>query len=59
MRKFFESGGAFMAVALLCFAAGLIAENGGVFIGVGAFWLVMAVIVRGRSTKKQPPEDKS
>lgn len=59
MRKFFESGGAFIAVALLCFAAGVLAENGGVFTGLGAFWLVLAAIVRGRNTKKQPDEDRS
>jgi hypothetical protein len=56
MKKFVQSGGAFMVVAVLCVASGLIAENGGVFISVGAFWFIMAMIVRGKY-KKKPPED--
>ena len=52
MRKFFESGLGFMVVALLCFAAGVLAENGAVFISVGAFWLVFAIIVRSKYAKK-------
>jgi len=59
MKKFFQSGGAFMVVALLCFAAGVLSDNGAVFTGVGAFWLVMAIVVRAKNTKKQPPPDKS
>ncbi len=57
MRKFFESGGFFMAVALLCLVAGIVAENGGVFVSLGGFWLIMAIVVRGKNAKK-PPEDK-
>ncbi len=59
MKKFFQSGGAFLVVALLCFAAGVLSDNKAVFTGVGAFWLVMAIVVRARNTKKQPPPDKS
>lgn len=59
MKKFVQSGGAFMVVALLCIASGLIAENGGVFIGVGVFWLCMAIIVRGKYKKKNSLGDKS
>ena len=40
-----------MIVALMCFAAGAVADNGGVFVGIGAFWLVMAIIIRSKSTK--------
>ena len=43
MRKFVQSGGAFMVVALLCFATDVLSDKGAVFIGVGAFWLVMAM----------------
>ena len=43
MRKFVQSGGAFMVVALLCFATGVLSDKGAMFIGVGAFWLVMAI----------------
>ena len=57
MQRFFRSGGAFMVVALLCLAAGLMSENGTIFISVGAFWLIMAIIVRGKNAKRQPPED--
>ena len=56
MKKFFESGVAFMVVAVLCLVAGVIAENGATFIGVGAFWMVMAIIVRSKRTRR-PPKD--
>ncbi len=58
MHKFVQSGGAFMVVALLCIAVGFISRNGAVFTSIGAFWLIMAIIVRARSAKK-PPGDKS
>ncbi|MEE9213590.1 MAG: hypothetical protein V3U54_02185 [Thermodesulfobacteriota bacterium] len=59
MKKFVESGGAFMVVALLCITSGLISENGPIFIGVGGFWLIMAIIVRGKYEKKKPHENDS
>jgi succinate-acetate transporter protein len=52
MQRFFRSGGAFMVVALLCIAAGLISENKAVFLSVGAFWLIMAIIIRAKNAKK-------
>jgi succinate-acetate transporter protein len=57
MKTFVKSGGAFMVVALLCFAAGLRSESGAVFNAVGAFWLVMAIVVRAKNSKKQAPPD--
>lgn len=51
MRKFVESGAAFLIVALLCFVAGVVAENGTAFIGIGGFWVIMAVIVRSKNAK--------
>jgi hypothetical protein len=57
MKRFFQSGGAFMVVALLCIASGIIAENGAVFMGVGVFWLIMAIVVRGAHAKKTPGRD--
>ena len=54
MRKFFESGWAFMVVAVICFAAGMISERGGTFVALGAFWLIMAIIARGKNVKKSP-----
>jgi hypothetical protein len=59
MQKFFKSGAAFMMVALLCIAAGFISKSEVVFTIVGAFWLIMATIVRARYAKKPPPGDKS
>ena len=59
MRRFAQSGGFFMLVALLCFAAGFLAENGAVFVSLGGFWMIMAIIVRGKYAKKQTPEGKS
>ena len=52
MQKFIRSGGAFMVVAILCMVAGLLSENSGVFISIGGFWLVVAIIVRAKNAKK-------
>ena len=57
MKKFFQSGGAFMVVALLSIGSGLISENGVFFISAGVFWFIMAIIVRGKYAKQNPPED--
>lgn len=48
MKRFFRSGAFFMVVALLCFAAGVIAENGHIFLGIGVVWLVIAIVTRAR-----------
>jgi succinate-acetate transporter protein len=55
MQRFFQSGGAFIVVALICFAAGLIGASRAVFISLGAFWLIMAIVVRSKNAKKAPP----
>ncbi len=52
MKKFFESGGFFMIVALICVVAGVVSEKGNIFISLGAFWMIVAVIVRARNAKK-------
>jgi len=52
LRKFLTSGGLFLLAAILCFVAGMVAENGGVFIGLGAFWLIMAVVARSRNARQ-------
>jgi hypothetical protein len=57
MKRLFQSGGAFVVVALLCLASGIIAENGAVFISVGTFWPIIAIIVRGACAKRTPPAD--
>ncbi len=54
MRKFFESGLAFILVALVWIAVGLLSGRPGMG-ALGVFWLVLAIAVRARSTKKQPP----
>ena len=59
MQKFFQSGAAFMVVALLCLAAGFVSNYQTLFISVGAFWLIMAIILRARNAKKLPNRDKS
>jgi succinate-acetate transporter protein len=58
MRKFFESGLAFMLLALVSIAVGLL--SGRPALGVfGVLWLVLAIAVRARSTKKQRPTPES
>jgi hypothetical protein len=52
MRKFFESGLAFMLVALVWVGVGLLSARPGLG-ALGVFWLVLAIAVRARSTKKQ------
>ena len=52
MQKFFRSGAAFMVVALLSIAAGLISERKTVFLSAGAVWFIMAIFVRAKNAKK-------
>jgi|GEM_PF-1343976 len=59
MKKFVQSGGAFMLVALLCIGAALLSDHKGALVGIGAFWLIMAIIVRGNYAKKQKNTEKS
>jgi len=59
MKKFFQSGGAFMLVAVLCIGAAFLGDNKGALVGIGSFWLIMAIIVRGSYAKKQQPIEKS
>ena len=56
MKKFFQSGGAFMVVALLCFAASALSKHGAVF--AGAFWVVMAIVVRAKYGSTSHSQDK-
>jgi Na+/melibiose symporter-like transporter len=58
MKKFFQSGGAFIVVALLCVVAGLISRDGSAFTIIAAVWLILAIIMRAKNAKK-PPGDKS
>lgn len=59
MRKFFQSGGAFMLLALLCIGTALLSDHKGTLVGIGVFWLIMAIIVRGNYAKKQQASGKS
>ena len=58
MRKVLESGLAFMLVALVWIVVGLLAGRPGLK-ALGVFWLVLAIAVRRRSTKKQRPTPES
>jgi hypothetical protein len=50
MKRFFQSGGAFMLVALICIATGLL--SGKPALGaVGVIWLILAIAVRAKSAK--------
>lgn len=52
MRRFFQSGVAFVLVALLCFAAGFMSQSRTMFITLGAFWLIVGLAVRSKNAKK-------
>ncbi len=58
VRKFFESGLAFVLIALIWIAVGLLSGRPGVG-ALGVLWLVVAIAVRARSTKKQRPTPES
>ncbi len=52
MQKFFRTGIGFVVVALLCIAAGLLSEQKTVFLSIGGFWLILAIVVRAKNAKK-------
>ncbi len=52
MRKFFESGLAFMLLALVWIAAGLLSGTPGLG-ALGVLWLVLGIAMRARSAKKR------
>jgi len=58
VRKFFESGLAFMLLALVSIAVGLLSGKLGLGV-LGVLWLALAIAVRARSTKKQGPAPES
>lgn len=66
MRKYFESGSAFILVGILCLAAGVIqlatgaSSAGLIWLAVGGFWLVVAIVVRSRAgTRDRNPDSVS
>jgi len=56
VQKFFPSGIAFMLVALLCFATGLIATSRTVWVSIGGVWLIVAIITRRKNAATPPAE---
>ena len=57
MRKLFDSGVAFIIVAILCYFAGILAGNGTLFKAIGGFWLVLGIIVMAKNAKKPKDQD--
>ncbi len=51
MRRFFQSGYAFIVVALLSFIAAMNSARPTVFISVGAVFLILALAVRKKNRK--------
>lgn len=56
MRRFFESGLAFMVVGLLCMVAAVISEQTAVFIALGTFWWIVAFAVRAKHAEEASGE---
>ncbi len=54
MKNFFESGLAFMLVALIWIAVGLLSGRPGLG-ALGVFWLVLAIAMRRKTARKQQP----
>lgn len=59
MRRFFESGWGFMLVAVLCFTAAVASQNGALFISLGGFWILMAIVVRSKRATKKTEKSKN
>ena len=63
MRKYFESGLAFIIVALLSVAAGLLmvasgtSQLGFVFLIAGGLWFIIAIAVRNRSRNAKKEDE--
>lgn len=65
MKKFFQSGGLFLTVAVLCFASAVImfvaqtasVNIAGMALGIGMFWLTIGAIVRSRYQQRTPPAE--
>ena len=57
MRKFFNSGLAFVLVGLLCLAAGFLSQHSTVFISVGLLWIILAIVVRNKNSQKTTSQD--
>jgi hypothetical protein len=58
MKRFFESGLAFLLLGLVSIAVGLLSGRPGLG-AVGVLWLVLAIALRARRTKKQQPTPES
>jgi len=56
MRKFFESGLAFMLVGLVSVVVGLLSGRPGLA-ALGLLWLVIAIAVRTKAKKQLPTPD--
>ncbi len=59
MQKFFKSGNAFFLVGVLCLLAGFFSKQSVVFISLGAFWIIIGIIMRMRTSKKDGTKDVS
>lgn len=53
MHRLFDSGIAFILVALLSFLAGIKSGNYGIWMPIGGIWLIIAFVVRRR--RVNPP----
>ncbi len=52
MQKFFQSGYAYVLVALVFFVAGVVSDRPAPFIILGAAFLILALAVRKRNANK-------
>ena len=49
MRRVFESGMGFLAVAMVCMVVAVITDQTALFIALGVFWMIVAVAVRAKN----------
>jgi hypothetical protein len=59
MKKFFQSGTAFLVIALLFFLTALVGDKAAVFVCLGSFWMILGIVTRAKYGKPSPAAKES
>lgn len=59
MKKFFQSGMAFLVISLLFFVTAAVTDKAAVFICLGSFWMIMGIVARAKYSKPSPAAKES
>ena len=58
MKRFFQSGIAFLLIALLFFVTAMVADSPAAFICLGVFWMIVGATVHRRYRSRDAKESK-